>query len=365
MAAKPAPNTGDVWEVLDDVHLVQAQVLADSAEAGAKWRVLEVISGKTKGDWIELPVPGSRIAGSAQWKRRIKPPMPAAAPKEKAPAKKAPAKKKTKKKTAKKAAKKKTAKKKTAKKKTAKKAAKKKAPAQKPVVLAPPRAPAPVEPPPTQIALPFYPIPGWSLTGLPDWLTGSSEARVVDPTLHHRPHPGDPKRGPRRKPRVTSSSSRDKIHTEVMQAFDDKKARTFNALSLELTGKGASKTADTPLDDALWELVAAGYLEHTSRADPAVLFRLRTPESLPAVVPHTPPEPGDLWEAEEQGVSFPVEIESYDPRAGTHGLVSVWYVRGDPPVRLSLDPVGLPRTQLKRLVRKRNPYLDPYSLAWW
>jgi hypothetical protein len=54
----------------------------------------------------------------------------------------------------------------------------------------------------------------------------------------------------------------------------DGRARTFNAIGVELLDHTADTLLGSPYDEALWQLVEAEQLEHTMEAP--VLFR-RTP----------------------------------------------------------------------------------------
>lgn len=59
----------------------------------------------------------------------------------------------------------------------------------------------------------------------------------------------------------------------------DGRPRTFNAMGVELLDHTADTLFGSPYDDALWQLVAAGHLEHTLEAP--ILFRRAAGENLP------------------------------------------------------------------------------------
>jgi hypothetical protein len=123
--------------------------------------------------------------------------------------------------------------------------------------------------PPRQLDL-FGPVaaPPDFVRGVPIDRTGT--ARYI----HIIRAPEDPERTPRppggrldRAPHLTL----DEIPVErcaemILALFADGAPRTFNAISVELFDHTADMTLDSPLDRALWQLVAQTRLEHTLTA---------------------------------------------------------------------------------------------------
>lgn len=89
-----------------------------------------------------------------------------------------------------------------------------------------------------------------------------------DPERSPRPLGGQPDRAPHR--------TLEEVPTEdcaamIVRLLGDGTARTFNAIAVELLDQTADLVLDSPLDRALWQLVAEGRLEHTLLAP--ILFR--------------------------------------------------------------------------------------------
>jgi hypothetical protein len=64
---------------------------------------------------------------------------------------------------------------------------------------------------------------------------------------------------------------------EILGLLADGRARTFNAIGVELLDHTADTLLGSPYDEALWQLVEAEQLEHTMEAP--VLFRRTQSES--------------------------------------------------------------------------------------
>jgi hypothetical protein len=94
--------------------------------------------------------------------------------------------------------------------------------------------------------------------------------------------PNDPLRSPRpkgglkdRAPHRTFKKLPVEKATElILSLLSDGRPRTFNAMTIELFDLGADTLLGSPVDRALWKLVAAERLEHTMTRP--VLFRLST-----------------------------------------------------------------------------------------
>jgi len=92
---------------------------------------------------------------------------------------------------------------------------------------------------------------------------------------------GDPERKPRpkggqkdRTPHHTFNKMSDEdLQTAIVEHLRDDIPRTFNRICVELWDKNASILFKTKADQALWDLVEEGILEHTFEVP--VLFRLR------------------------------------------------------------------------------------------
>jgi hypothetical protein len=93
----------------------------------------------------------------------------------------------------------------------------------------------------------------------------------------------DPERSPRpvggrkdRAPHLTLSETPvARCREEIVSLLRDGRARTFNAIGVELLDHTADTLLGSPYDEALWDLIDRGVLEHT--LDAPVLFRLRAP----------------------------------------------------------------------------------------
>jgi hypothetical protein len=98
--------------------------------------------------------------------------------------------------------------------------------------------------------------------------------------LHLIRDPNDPKRSPRPKGgladraphRTLATLSLDDCAAEILGLLSDSRARTFNAIAVELRDHTADTFHRSPFERALWRLAEAGQLEHT--LDVPVLFRV-------------------------------------------------------------------------------------------
>jgi hypothetical protein len=94
---------------------------------------------------------------------------------------------------------------------------------------------------------------------------------------------GDPERSPRpfggredRSPHLTLATVEVTICREqILSLLSDGRARTFNAIGVELLDHTADTLLGSPYDVALWQLVDEDQLEHT--LDAPVLFRACVP----------------------------------------------------------------------------------------
>lgn len=121
------------------------------------------------------------------------------------------------------------------------------------------------------------------------WVTGAAVSRQgMDSFLHVIRAPGDPERGKRARslggegnnlehlPRHWSQVRKIPVASareHILGLLADGKARTFNAIGVELYDKTADVLFGFSVDDALWSLVADELLEHT--LDVPIRFRLR------------------------------------------------------------------------------------------
>lgn len=116
----------------------------------------------------------------------------------------------------------------------------------------------------------------------PTWVTGTYARRSGaacyvhlirapdDPERRPRPAGGLAERAPHRRLAKTPAAQWEPV---LLAALEDGVPRTFNRLGVELFDLTADVLCTTPVDTALWSLVAQGLLEHTLRAP--ILFRLR------------------------------------------------------------------------------------------
>jgi hypothetical protein len=94
---------------------------------------------------------------------------------------------------------------------------------------------------------------------------------------------GDPERSPRpvggrldRAPhRTLADVSVEKCSEEIIGLLTDGRARTFNAIGVELLDHTADTLLGSPYDQALWHLVGREAVEHT--LDVPILFRIPGP----------------------------------------------------------------------------------------
>jgi hypothetical protein len=84
-----------------------------------------------------------------------------------------------------------------------------------------------------------------------------------DPWRSPRPKGGRANRFPHR---TLAEIPIDRCAEMIVALFADGKPRTFNAISVELLDHTADMTLGSPLDRALWRLVAESRLEHTLTA---------------------------------------------------------------------------------------------------
>jgi hypothetical protein len=91
-----------------------------------------------------------------------------------------------------------------------------------------------------------------------------------DPERSPRPAGGYVDRSPHLKLRKTDAAD---WRAQIVAQLTDGVPRTFNRIGVELLDKTADVLFGSPVEDALWSLVADGLLEHTLKAP--VLFRLR------------------------------------------------------------------------------------------
>lgn len=68
----------------------------------------------------------------------------------------------------------------------------------------------------------------------------------------------------------------DDIEDAVMGLLSDGKPRTFNAIGVELWDKTADILSESPVEEAVWQLVEKQHLEFTLRAP--VLFKMTKPK---------------------------------------------------------------------------------------
>jgi hypothetical protein len=92
-----------------------------------------------------------------------------------------------------------------------------------------------------------------------------------DPTRSPRPKGGLKDRAPHR---TFKKMPVDKAKELLLSLLSDGRPRTFNAMTIELFDLGADTLMGSPVDRALWKLVADERLEHTMTRP--VLFRLAT-----------------------------------------------------------------------------------------
>ena len=91
---------------------------------------------------------------------------------------------------------------------------------------------------------------------------------------------GDPERSPRpvggridRAPhRTLADVSVEKCCEDIIGLLADGRPRTFNAIGVELLDHTADTLLGSPYDEALWQLVERGAIEHT--LDVPILFRI-------------------------------------------------------------------------------------------
>ena len=90
-----------------------------------------------------------------------------------------------------------------------------------------------------------------------------------DPERSPRPKGGRKDRAPHR---TFAKMSVDRATDLIVSLLNDRRPRTFNAMTVELFDLNADTLIGSPVDRALWRLVKASRLEHTMTAP--VLFRL-------------------------------------------------------------------------------------------
>ena len=91
-----------------------------------------------------------------------------------------------------------------------------------------------------------------------------------DPERSPRPRGGQPDRAPHRTLAKRKAADWEPV---LLEALADGQARTFNRIGVELFDLTADVLCTTPVDEALWNLVHRGLLEHTLQIP--ILFRLR------------------------------------------------------------------------------------------
>ena len=90
-----------------------------------------------------------------------------------------------------------------------------------------------------------------------------------DPARSPRPKGGQADRAPHR---TLAKLSVDDCAAEIVGLLADGRARTFNAIAVELRDHTADTFHRSPFEKALWKLAEADVLEHT--LDVPILFRL-------------------------------------------------------------------------------------------
>lgn len=122
----------------------------------------------------------------------------------------------------------------------------------------------------------------------PEWVTGNAVDRSgLAQYTHLIRSPDDPERSPReaRKGketawlRLTAKATRGAWKTSIAALLADGVPRTFNRIAVELSDMTADVVFGKAPDQALWELVHEGAIEHTTKAP--ILFRQRVVEVAP------------------------------------------------------------------------------------
>ena len=90
-----------------------------------------------------------------------------------------------------------------------------------------------------------------------------------DPERSPRPEGGRLDRAPHR---TLTRTAVDHWAARICERMADGVARTFNRIGVELLDQSSDMLLDSPVDQALWQLVDQGTLEHTMEAP--ILFRL-------------------------------------------------------------------------------------------
>lgn len=120
------------------------------------------------------------------------------------------------------------------------------------------------------------------------WVTGARRGPCgVESYLHLVRQAGDPERSPRPDCGVTDRSPHRtlnrrplaEIREVILGGLLDGMPRTFNRLGVEAFDLTADVLFTTKVNDALWELVAEGRLEHTLEVP--ILFRLARERKIP------------------------------------------------------------------------------------
>jgi hypothetical protein len=142
---------------------------------------------------------------------------------------------------------------------------------------------------PRQLAL-FDPAPSAS-AGVPCmFVRGAKVDRSgVAQYVHLIRDPNDPERSPRpvggrldRAPhRTLAEVAVESCRSDIVGLLSDGEPRTFNAIGVELLDHTADTLFLSPYDEALWQLVEEGLLEHTLEAP--IFFRLALELARPEV----------------------------------------------------------------------------------
>jgi hypothetical protein len=108
-----------------------------------------------------------------------------------------------------------------------------------------------------------------------EWFRGSGASGERETYVYLKPHPTDPKRPfgipldhPYRELLKNADAELKKCQPArwelpILYLLHDGEERTFNAIGVALVGKFAHQLFASPLDQALWNLIASGRVEFT------------------------------------------------------------------------------------------------------